>query len=107
MTAPCGANQTRRELLPGIKPYYDVLPALTDDDSDIETQHKKVTALASLHQLACHPSLIRVRDVALSEYTIDRPLDELETAQKKAQLLKEIRTHLKVRLLLLNGHRVS
>ena len=90
------AAQFRREVVPAAEPYFEHLPSLRDDAAVVSTLHQKVTALASLHQLAIHPSLARIKDAALHTFTVRNTVDEITAAQKKAQLLKEIRTHLKV-----------
>ncbi len=88
--------QFRREVVPATLPFYEHLPSLKESADAVTTLHRKATALASLYQLVLHPALTRLRDHALTAFSVRSSVEELEAAQKKAQLLKEIRTHLKV-----------
>ncbi len=87
-------------MAPETERYYTRIPSMKMSADEVTALHRKVMALSVLHHLVEHyPALSKIRACALTEYSVHRPLQDIIDASEKAQLLKDVRSHLHVRFM--------
>lgn len=84
----------RRVGHPATKPYFDEKPTMDTDAAVVATLDAKVRALSTLYRLVENPKIARLRLQAYA-LSVDDDLGLLEAAAVKAQLLRDVKSHLK------------
>jgi hypothetical protein len=77
---------------PGPKPFYVTPPSMSDDDVDVAELDAKVRALTTLYRITSNPKVARLRLQAY-DFSVANDLATLVDVTKKAQLLREVKSH--------------
>lgn len=78
---------------PGLSPFFTSPPSISDDEAAIVELDGKVRALTTMYTLVNSSKLDRLRP-QVDALTTAAPLEELQTALRKVQLLADVQSHM-------------